>query len=207
MARKPTVRVLILNAGKSTRLDGQNKLFVSAGGQPVFRWHLRAFADSRIAIVTKSEDIWVTTQAMPTVDRIMAHDQTDGPAGALAAYLKLHDEESLIVAYADTLIAPQPLPEGDWVGVAPLSNRTWDHRQPGGEWAKMVPAIRVGIGLYAFSDLDYLRACLSELGTRPDQHLPDLLNLYERERPMQDLPIAGWHDAGDYDALARVPTF
>jgi len=201
------VRIVILNAGKSTRLDGQNKLLVSAGGQPVYRWHLRAFADAHIAIVTKSEDIEVTRQAMPTVDRIIAHDQTDGPAGALAAYLQLHDDDNLIVAYSDTLIGPQPLPEGDWVGIAPLSSRAWDYRQPGGEWAHLVPTICVANGLYAFSDLDYLRACLAELGTRPDQHLPDLLNLYERERPMHDLPIAGWHDAGDYAALARVPTF
>lgn len=207
VAREQTVRIVLLNAGKSTRLDGQNKLFVYAGGQPVYRWHQRAYPDAEFAIVTNSDDIEQTRKAFPNADRIVAHDEIDGPAGALSAYLNAYDDASVIVLYADTLIAPQPIPEGDWVGVAPLSNRTWDHRQAGGEWAKVVPSIRVGIGLYSFAEADYLRECLASLGTRTDQHLPTILNAYERRRPMLDLEIAGWHDAGDYDALARVPSF
>ena len=207
VAREQTVRIIILNAGKSTRLDGQNKLFVSAGGQPVYRWHQRAFPDAALAVVTKTEDVETTKRALPSADRIVAHDAVDGPAGALSAYLSAYEDASVTVLYADTLIAPQPIPAGDWVGIAPLSNRTWDHRQPDGSWAKVIPSIRIGIGLYSFADVGYLRACLAELGTHADQHLPAILNFYERERPMQDIEIAGWHDAGDYDALARVPTY
>lgn len=201
------MRVVILNAGKSTRLGGKNKLLVEAGGAPVHRWHLAAHHDAKIAVVTNGREIAATMEAMPEVDHILAHDQQDGPVGALAAYLAITKDEHLIVAYADTLIAPQILPLGDWVGVAPVIHRTWDHRQPDGTWAKVTPSLRVGIGLYAFADLGYLRDCIAELGTKNDQHLPVLLNLYERRHPMRDLEVVGWHDAGDPDALARVPTF
>ena len=35
-------RLVILSAGKATRLEGKNKLLVEADGVPVHEWHRRA---------------------------------------------------------------------------------------------------------------------------------------------------------------------
>lgn len=195
------MRVLILNAGNSTRLDGQDKLYVQAGGVRVHDWHRRAYADHEVALVTRSDretPDWIT--------RVHRHDEADGPLGAVASYLDAyHDDEELLVVYADTLIAKQDLGDGNWVGVSLLLDRTWDHVNRYGQWVKDVLPTEVGIGLYRFSDLDLLRRCLDELGTQADQHLPVLLNLYGRSAYISPRTIVGWHDAGDWAALARIP--
>jgi hypothetical protein len=35
----------------------------------------------------------------------------------------------------------------------------------------------------------------------------ELLNEYAKSTPLRDNPVRGWYDAGDTDALRRVPNF
>jgi hypothetical protein len=206
VARELTVRALILSAGKSTRLGGKQKLLVTAGGIPVHEWHRRALTDYKTAVVVRPEDDAEVAATLTWADRIVPHGKTDGPVGAIAAYLRLFDDDTeLLVVYADTLIPAQPLPSGDWVGVSPLTDRTWDYQNKYGVWTRgELPAV-VCIGLYRFTDLHELRRAISELGGKEDHHLPDLLNLYQARVYTTQAQITGWHDAGDPAALARVP--
>lgn len=204
VARESTVRVVILNAGRSTRLGGRDKLHVMAGGAPVHEWHKRAYADHDVALVTRSDN----EPAPGWISRVVQHDAYDGPLGALAAYLGTYDDDKeLLVAYADTLIARQDLPGGDWVGVSTLNDHTWDHLDSHGRWVKAVLPIQVGIGLYRFADLELLGACIERLGIHEDSHLPDLLNLYGERQHLRSVTVVGWHDAGDPIRLARVPAY
>ena len=206
VAREPTVRALIISAGKSTRLGGKQKLLLTAGGTPVHEWHRRALIDYKTAVVVRPEDDAEVAATLTWADRIVPHAKTDGPVGAIAAYLQVFaDDTELLVVYADTLIQPQPLPTGDWVGVSRLTDRTWDHLNAYGVWVKEALPTMVGIGLYRFADIEQLRRAIATLGDKEDQHLPDLLNLYKAQVYTPQVPIAGWHDAGDPTALARVP--
>lgn len=195
------MRVLILNAGKSTRLDGRDKMFVEAGGVPVHQWHRRAYDGLDVALVTRSD-----AETPSWIERVHRHDEADGPLGAVASYLNAYDDDDeLLVVYADTLIAKQDFPDGDWVGVSLLLDRTWDHVNRYGQWVKDVLPTQVGVGVYRFADLTLLRRCIESLGTKPDYHLPDLLNLYGATRYLTPFTLVGWHDAGDWAALSRVP--
>lgn len=206
VAREPTVRALILSAGKSTRLGGKQKLLLTAGGIPVHEWHRRALIDYKTAVVVRPEDDAEVAATLTWADRIVPHAKTDGPVGAIAAYLRLFDDDTeLLVVYADTLIQPQPLPTGDWVGVSRLTDRVWDYPNKYGVWTRGELPATVCIGLYRFTDLHELRRAINELGDTEDQHLPDLLNLYQGRVYTTQVPIIGWHDAGDPAALARVP--
>lgn len=206
MAREQTVRALILSAGKSTRLGGKQKLLVTAGGIPVHEWHRRALTDYKTAVVVRPEDDAEVAAALTWADRIVPHGKTNGPVGAIAAYLRLFDDDTeLLVVYADTLIPAQPLPPGDWVGVSRLTDRTWDHQNKYGVWVKEELPTMVAVGLYRFADLQELRRVMDEVGDKDDHHLPDLLNLYQARVYTTQVPITGWHDAGDPAALARVP--
>jgi len=201
VAREPTVRVLILNAGKATRLDGHDKLFVEAGGVPVHEWHRRAYDGLDVALVTR------TGKATPDwITRVHRHDASDGPLGAVNSYLQAYDDDKeLLVVYADTLIAKQDLPDGDWVGVSLLLQRRWDHVNRYGQWVNDILPQQVGVGVYRFADLDLLRRCIESLDIKLDHHLPDLLNLYAASRYLAPFTLVGWHDAGDWAALSRVP--
>ena len=208
VAREPIVRVVLLNAGKSTRLGGQNKLFVNAGGVPVHRWHERALADHQVALVTRTEDIAQSVAQLPWLTRVVGHDLLDGPLGALNAYLNaFKDDDQIAVLYSDTLFPEQPISPGDWVGVAALSSRAWDYRDRYRGWVHQPHPAEVAVGLYAFADLTRLRDCIARLGTKTDAHLPELLNLYGGGGGVGTHRVVGWHDAGDPDALARVPSF
>ena len=59
--KNTTVPVIIVAAGSSTRMNGQNKQFLSVGGVPVIAKTLQKFEKSdfvsRIILVTKQEDI------------------------------------------------------------------------------------------------------------------------------------------------------
>ena len=200
------MRALILSAGKSTRLGGKQKLLVTAGGIPVHEWHRRALTDYKTAVVVRPEDDAEVAAALTWADRIVPHGKTNGPVGAIAAYLRLFDDDTeLLVVYADTLIPAQPLPPGDWVGVSRLTDRTWDHQNKYGVWVKEELPTMVAVGLYRFADLQELRRVMDEVGDKDDHHLPDLLNLYQARVYTTQVPITGWHDAGDPAALARVP--
>ena len=200
------MRALILAAGKATRLDGKQKLLVDAGGVPVHEWHRRALTDYKTAIVVRAEDDAEVAREVQWADRVIPHAKTDGPVGAMAAYLRLFDDDDeLLVIYADTLIPPQWLPTGSWVGVSRLTDRTWDYQNGYGVWVKEPLPTHVGIGLYRFDRMDTLRECMARIGTQEDQHMPVLLNEYRRTEYQPPVLIEGWHDAGDWAALSRIP--
>jgi hypothetical protein len=165
------VRAVVLSAGKASRLGGVNKLLITAGDRPVYEWHRALLEGYRTAVVSRPADAGEIAIRLPWVDRVVGHPEPDGPVGALAAYLDAYPEdEDLLVLYADTLLVPQPLPGGDWVGVAPAPARRWDFPTDRGHWARGVIDVPVCVGIY----------------------LP-----WNR--------IRGWHDAGDPEALSRVP--
>jgi len=146
---KAVRRAVILAAGKATRLGGENKLLVNAGGVPVARWHERLLRGIPATIVTRSEDVRAVADAA-TWARVIPHDELDGPVGALKAYRSIarYPDEETIVLFADTLLVPQPLPNGSWVGLAPAPARVWDLPSPWG-WTRGKPTLLVCVGIYA----------------------------------------------------------
>lgn len=203
-------RAIILAAGKSTRLGGENKLLVEAGGAPVHAWHERLLRGIPTTIVTRPEDVAEVAAAATWAD-VIPHGEYDGPVGALAAYLQIYLDraDELLVLFADTLLVPQPLPERSWVGVAPAPARTWDLYAPWG-WARGVPYLPVCAGIYAFDYPDRLRRAVKRAMERSEgRDLPmiELLNEYAKSTPLHDNPVRGWYDAGDKDALSRVPSY
>lgn len=207
-SRIPSVRrAVILAAGKSTRLGGANKLLVEAGGAGVHRWHERLLRGIPTTVVTRSEDVKAVSDAAAWA-RVMAHDETDGPVGALRAYLS-HSRwplEELIVLFADTLLPPQPLPAGSWVGVAPAPARTWDLPSPWG-WTRGKPYLAVCVGIYAFSAPERLHSAVRSLEIGPEVPFSDLLQRYAVDTQLHRNTVRGWHDAGDPAAIAAVPNF
>ena len=206
----PVRRAVILAAGKSTRLGGENKLLVEAGGVPVHQWHERLLRDIPTTIITRPEDVTAVADAASWA-KVIPHDKFDGPVGALAAYLQIYLDRSdeLLVLFADTLLVPQPLPERSWVGVAPAPARTWDLYAPWG-WTRGVPYLPVCVGIYSFDYPERLRRAVkraTEHSEGKDLPMIELLNEYARSTPLRDNPVRGWYDAGDTDAIRRVPNF
>lgn len=206
--RIPTVRrAVILAAGKSTRLGGANKLLVEAGGVPVHRWHERLLRGIPTTVITRTEDVNAVAEAMPWA-RVRAHDETDGPVGALRAHFSLGrwPVEETIVLFADTLLAPQPLPEGSWVGVAPAPARTWDLPSRWG-WTRGKPYLAVCVGIYAFAYPERLYDAIRSLQIGPEVSFSELLQRYASDTQLHQNTVRGWHDAGDPAAIAAVPDF
>jgi hypothetical protein len=200
-------RAVILAAGKSTRLGGANKLLVEAGGVPVHRWHERLLRGIPTTVITRSDDVKAVAEGMPWA-RVRAHDETDGPVGALRAHLSMArwPVEETIVLFADTLLAPQPLPEGSWVGVAPAPARTWDLPSRWG-WTRGKPYLTVCVGIYAFAYPERLYAAIRSLEIGPEVPFSDLLQRYSSDTQLHENTVRGWHDAGDPAAIAAVPNF
>ena len=200
-------RAVILAAGKSTRLGGANKLLVEAGGVPVHRWHERLLRGIPTTVITRSDDVKAVAEAMPWA-RVRAHDETDGPVGALRAHFSMArwPVEETIVLFADTLLAPQPLPEGSWVGVAPAPARTWDLPSRWG-WTRGKPYLRVCVGIYAFAYPERLYAAIRGITIGPEVPFSDLLQRYASDTQLHQNTVRGWHDAGDPAAIAAVPDF
>lgn len=212
-AREPTVRrAVILSAGKATRLGGANKLTVEAGGLPVSEWHRRLLEGFRVAVVAPTGDAAGLAMALPWADRVLGHARADGPVGALSAYLSAYPEDGeIVVLFADTLLAPQSLPEGDWVGVADSPQRRWDFPAGDGIYLRGTLAFPVCVGIYSFSWASKLREAAAEamedgtiFGER-DVPMIRLLNRYEPQ--LREMPVRGWHDAGDPEAISRVPSY
>ena len=199
-------RLVILSAGKATRLDGRNKLLVEAGGMPVLDWHKRSAGNLITDIVVRSTD-WpeVNQAAEHWVSGVVTHDGVDGPAGALRHYVshRFHDGP-LTVIFADTLVPSIPENAGSWVGVAPNPGRVWDY-QHDWTWVRGVPGGNVCVGLYRFENTTALRQVLSDIPNY-GQETPmiDVLNEYEKIYHMRSVKIDGWQDAGDFSAIARV---
>lgn len=200
-------RAVILAAGKSTRLGGANKLLVEAGGVPVHKWHERLLRGIPTSIITRTEDVPAVSEAIKWA-KVLAHDEADGPVGALRAYLSIRrwPIEETIVLFADTLLAPQPIPEGSWVGVAPAPARTWDLPSKWG-WTRGKPYLSVCVGIYAFAYPERLYRMLETLEVGPDLSFADLLQRYASDTQLHENTVRGWHDAGDPAAIAAVPNF
>jgi hypothetical protein len=200
-------RAVILAAGKATRLGGENKLLVEAGGVPVARWHERLLRGIPTTIVTRSDQA-ASVMEVATWAKVIAHDELDGPVGALKAYRSItrHPEEETIVLFADTLLVPQPLPAGSWVGVAPAPARVWDLPSPWG-WTRGKPYLTVCVGIYAFDNARRLDDAIGFLTVGPDVPFAKLLHAYALSSRLNQNNVRGWHDAGDRDAIALVPDF
>ena len=200
-------RAVILAAGKATRLGGENKLLVEAGGVPVARWHERLLRGIPTTVVTRTEDVKAVSEAV-TWAKLVAHDELDGPVGALKAYRSMvrHPEEETLVIFADTLLVPQPFPEGSWVGVAPAPARVWDLPSPWG-WTRGKPYLSVCVGIYAFDNARRLDDAIGLLTVGPDVPFAKLLHAYALSSRLKENTVRGWHDAGDRDAISRVPDF
>lgn len=202
-------RALILAAGRSSRLGGVSKLLVNAAGLSVAAWHRRALEGFEVAAVIRPEDRGSIGICAPWISPLIEHPRTDGPVGALLAYLEAMPEEAgeLLVLFADTLLPAAPAEPGDWVGVAPAPWRAWDYYLEGMGWSRGIPQIEVCAGVYRFS----CRACLlrnaRELVARAEGgelHMVELLRAYERDHLIQPLAVEGWQDAGDPEAISRV---
>lgn len=207
-SRVATVRrAVILAAGKATRLGGENKLLVEAGGVPVARWHERLLRGIPTTIVTRSDQA-ASVMDVATWAKVIAHDELDGPVGALKAYRSIvrHPDEETIALFADTLLVPQPFPAGSWVGVAPAPARVWDLPSPWG-WTRGKPFLPVCVGIYAFDNPRRLDEAIADITVGPDVPFAQLLHVYALSSRLKENPVRGWHDAGDRDAISRVPDF
>ena len=201
--------VVILAAGRSTRLGGVNKLMVNAGGLPVHEWHRRAFPDANISIVVQDGFVRPIEDEIPWADSVIGTNKFNGPVGALDAYLaQATQTDGLVVAFADTLIPPQPIPAGDWVGIAAAPARRWDMPSARGHWVRGIPRVPVCVGIYSFADMVALReasaAAHEDAQTigENETSMTMLLNRYGLDIPW--FKIRGWHDAGDPAAVASV---
>lgn len=201
-----TDRVVILAAGKSTRLGGINKLLVKAGNDLVINWHRRALEGREVSAVVGLSDFHDVSDVATWFNYLIGHNRTDGPVGALNRYLWTdHSDEPLVVLYADTLLPSLPEVQGDWVGVAPAPWRVWDYQGRDG-WTRGVPEVPVCVGVYRFTNIPELRHATDYLTETAlgEVHMVDLLRMYEKKHPLRPVTVNGWQDAGDSEALARI---
>jgi hypothetical protein len=110
--------IVILAAGRATRLGGTNKLLVEAAGLPVHEWHRRAAGKQPTYAVVRPDDEKAVLSAAPWLAGVIPHAEADGPSGALLSASTALPEGALTVLFADTLLPQVPTQEGDWVGVA-----------------------------------------------------------------------------------------
>ncbi len=199
--------IIILAAGKSTRLGGANKLLVEAAGQPVHEWHRRAAAGQPTYAVVRSADAQAVLSAATWLTGVIPHDEADGPSGALLSASTSLVDGPLTVLFADTLLPQVPKQEGDWVGVAPAPWRIWDYYEhSAGGWTRGVPEVLVCCGIYRFTNRELLNdVCYDlKLASTSEVHMANVLRSYAPHQPLTELVISGWQDAGDPDALKRV---
>ena len=201
-------RVLILAAGKSTRLDGKCKMLVEAAGKPLWQWHADAWEGNRVDAVVRSADA-KQLEDSGFGGLVCKDDKLGGPVGALRRYVSLLPLDfpfPLIVSFADSLIKCGIYDGGDWVGISHAPGRVWDY--PDGKyWMRGVPRVDVCVGLYRFDHVPTLQFALEEMREPmfgQEISMVDLITEYEKFRPMRQLRIDGWQDAGDPEAIRRV---
>ena len=202
------MRVVVLSAGKSTRLDGICKMLVSVKDKPAHRWHTDAWMAVPVDAVVLNKDVDALDSSEWEGSRIYGYDGGGGPASALLHYLsKTSHSDTLIVSFADSLIKGPVMEPGDWVGVANMPiNRQWDYPAAGG-WIRGKPRVQVCMGLYQFTDLDALRFAIdATTPTRFAAEVPmvDVLTQYQKIHPLKELFIGGWQDAGDWESIKTV---
>lgn len=199
--------IVILAAGKSTRLGGTNKLLVQAANVPVHEWHRRAVGNAETYAVVRPEDEEAVLSAAPWLAGVITHKETDGPCGALLAASARLSRGPLTVLYADTLLSRVPTQFGDWVGVAPAPWRVWDYYDHSEkEWTRGVPQVLVCCGVYRFTNRQLLNSVCDQLknSSSTEVHMAQLLKQYTRTQPMNQLLVESWQDAGDFGALKLV---
>ncbi len=209
--RKPSTReqtvIVILAAGKSTRLGGTNKLLVQAAGMPVHEWHRLAVGNAEAYAVVRPDSEQAVRKAASWLAGVITHDKADGPCAALLAASEKLPHGPLTVLYADTLLPKVPTRYGDWVGVAPAPWRVWDYYDHSkSEWTRGVPQVQVCCGVYQFTNRELLNTICHELKrlSGNEVHMAEVLKKYTRMQPMYQLTVEGWQDAGDLDALKLV---
>lgn len=203
------MRVVVLAAGKSTRLDGQCKMLVQVKDKPIHQWHTDAWMMVPLDAVVLSKHVDTLAADNWAGDQVYGYDGGGGPVAALRHYLDSTDyNRPLIVSFADSLLKGPVMDAGDWVGVADMPvERNWDYPLIGG-WLRGKPRVKICMGLYQFSDLDALRAAINNL-RRPrfessEVPMVDLLTSYQKIHPLRELHIGGWQDAGDWEAIQKV---
>ena len=118
--------IVILAAGKATRLGGVNKLLVEAAGLPVHEWHRRAAGDQATYAVVRGEHEKAVLSAAPWLTGVIPHDEADGPSGALLSASTGLPGGDLTVLFADTLLPQVPTHHGNWLGVAHAPCLNWN---------------------------------------------------------------------------------
>jgi hypothetical protein len=206
-------QVVVLAAGRSTRLDGKCKLIVHAAGKPIHQWHTDAWINSNVDAVVRSEHKQEILNDNWAGSALVGFNGNGGPVGALQAYLEapealLDASEGIVVAYADSLIKSPIYEGGSWVGIAYApGGRVWDYPQ-GSSWERGVPRVDVCMGIYRFHSVAALESVLRNVpmptAINPEVAMIEVIKSYEKEYTMRKLRIDGWQDAGDWGSIARV---
>ena len=197
-----------MTAGRATRAgeyapDGC-KALVPLDGRPVIEWQLDVL-DGEPIIVCRSEH----APLLSKYGQVVTNDACRGAGDALHSALGVVDEP-IVLAYADTFF--DAIPDGtDWVGVSHArGGRRWYVilDLASGPWVvyQDVPAdqiVKVGVGLFAFSDVDRLRSITGAFGTEfrwrgQEWGLDVVLNRY---RTYDTVDIPSWRDVGDVEAI------
>lgn len=189
--------VVILAAGKSTRLNGYSKLLVQAAGTTVLEWHMRALKGAIAGVVVRPNEagvIYLSGWRGPIVET----DDTRGPARALERYLvDTGVQGPITVIYGDTVLPEIPSAPGSWVGVAEApSYRVWDYHNTV-RWTRGATKGEVCIGLYRFDDAEKLHDTIRSLRSS------EMIDVLEAYGDMQPLVVEGWQDTGDFQALGN----
>lgn len=206
-------QVVVLAAGRSTRLDGKCKLIVHAAEKPIHQWHTDAWINAKVDAVTRNEHVQEILNDNWAGAALVGFDGDGGPVGALRAYLEapgalLDASAGLVVAYADSLIKSPIYEQGSWVGVAHApGGRVWDYPQ-NNSWTRGVPRVEVCMGIYRFHSVEALRSVLQSVPlpspSNKEVAMIEVIKSYEKEYTMTKLRIDGWQDAGDWESIARV---
>lgn len=204
------MRVVVLAAGKSTRLDGQCKMLVRVKDRPVHRWHTDSWMVIPVDTVVLTKHVDELAEDGWDGQDIYGYDGGGGPVGALRYYLENTTHRGvLLVSFADSLLKGPVVDPGSWVGVAHMPmHRHWDYPILN-SWMRGAPRIDVCMGLYQFEDIDILREVVNNLPEKrfpdyADRPMVDVIVEYNKRRKMRNLHIGGWQDAGDWEAISRI---
>lgn len=193
--------VVVLSAGKASRLGGICKALTDVKGRTAIDRQTEALGEKPLLVVHSQHSRFVAERGFD----FRVCDEYGGPIRALKAALPFV-EFPLTVLFADTLFTR--LPTGsDWVG--------YGYRKGGREWdtieltPKGVFSARawypddgfhaVAAGAYNFSDRDGLLAAVDEVPD--DGPMAWLCNAYPF--PLEAERLLGWQDVGDFKAIAR----
>lgn len=191
--------LVILAAGKSSRLQGLYKPNLVVGGKRMIDWQMTAAQTEYTVVVAHDSQVFPETKW--NVKTTYTRKQW-GPASALCQGLNFVLEEPVVVALADTWWRHTP-GGSDWVGVSPAQGgRSWDYPQGTSFTRSFVPAnhrLDVCVGLYSFSDIPALKSAvnlaLDHRAKDREVSMAEVLHFYEL--PLRCEQIPEWLDVGD----------